>query len=115
MMEHIECGPYPNSLPRRLNNPGAISFAKWEVQYGAQPSTNHFARFPTYSLGKRAQLHLLNAAFSDRMTAYRSTMSPDQFIRAYASTSPEIEKQNYVSRVCEFLKVPKTTQVKTLL
>ena len=42
-------------------------------------------------------------------------MTIDKFIRSYASSSPEIEKANYARRVCEDLKIPKTTIIKTLL
>lgn len=115
IMEEVEAGSNPNSLARRLNNPGAIVYRPWQKQYGASPAKNGFAAFPTYAQGKQAQLHLLKAAFSDRMTVYRGTMTLDQFIRVYASTSPEIEKQNYIRRVSTFLNVPPTIMVKQLL
>jgi hypothetical protein len=38
-----------------------------------------------------------------------------QLIRAYASSSPEIEKLNYVKWVCQDLNILPTTILKTLL
>jgi len=42
-------------------------------------------------------------------------MTIDKFIRPYASSLSEIEKANYVRRVCEDLEIPKTTIIKSLL
>jgi hypothetical protein len=46
---------------------------------------------------------------------YRLEMTMAKFIRAYASSSLEIEKANYVVRVCGTLNICKTTIIKTLL
>jgi hypothetical protein len=116
-MEMIETGNQnPKTLGVRYNNPGCLKYSKWQTVYGSVPGTGGFAKFPTYSLGKQAQLRLLRSAMTGRMIPYyRPTMTIDQFIRVYASSSPEIEKVNYVRRVCEDLKIPKTTIIKTLL
>jgi hypothetical protein len=100
----------------RYNNPGCLKFAKWKKEYGAVQMANRFAKFPTYSLGKQAQLRLLRSVMTGRMVPYyRPEMTIDKFIQAYASSSPEIEKANYVVRVCGTLNIPKTTIIKTLL
>jgi hypothetical protein len=106
----------PKTLGMRYNNPGCLMYADWEKQYGAIGKRGQFARFPTYSQGKKAQLHLLRAALSGRMMpSYDPNGSIKKFIYAYASTSPEIEKINYVNRVCEFMKVPSSLIIKTFL
>jgi hypothetical protein len=46
---------------------------------------------------------------------YRPEMTINSFIRTYASSSPEIEKANYVRRVSMDLNIPSTTILKTLL
>jgi hypothetical protein len=100
----------------RYNNPGCLKFSNWQRVYGAVPGINNFAKFPTYGLGKQAQLRLLRSAMTGRMVSYyRPEMSIDAFIRAYASSSPEIEKKNYVIRVCADLKISFATPIKTLL
>jgi hypothetical protein len=64
-MEMIETSNQnPKTLGVRLNNPGCLKFANWEKDYGAVPSTGGFAKFPTYSLGKQAQLRLLRSAMT---------------------------------------------------
>jgi hypothetical protein len=58
----------------------------------------------------------LRSAVTGRMIPYYGPeMTIDRFVRAYASSSPEIEKANYVMRVCADLKIPSTTILKTLL
>ena len=116
-MEMIETSNQnPKTLGVRLNNPGCLKFANWEKEYGAVPSISGFAKFPTYSSGKQAQLRLLRSAMSGRMVPYyRPEMTINSFIRTYASSSPEIEKVNYVRRVCMDLNIPSTTILKTLL
>jgi hypothetical protein len=73
-MEMIETSNQnPRTLGVRLNNPGCLKFATWEKEYGAVPSISGFAKFPTYGLGKQAQLWLLRSAMSGRMAAYIPT------------------------------------------
>lgn len=43
---------------------------------------------------------------------YRPEMTINQFIRIYASSSPEIEKKNYVFRVCAELNILPSTIIK---
>jgi hypothetical protein len=50
-------------------------------------------RFPTYGLGKQAQLRLLRSAMSGRMPAYNANGTVKQFIYQYANSSPENEKR----------------------
>ena len=116
-MEMIETGnKNPTTLGIRYNNPGCLKYSAWQKVYGSVPGINGFANFPTYSLGKQAHLRLLRSAMTGRMIPYyRPEMTIDKFIRSYASSSPEIEKANYVRRVCEDLNIPKTTIIKTLL
>jgi hypothetical protein len=68
-------------------------------------SKGGFAKFPTYSLGKQAQFRLLESAMTGKMILYyKPEMTIDKFIRTYTSSSPEIEKADYVRRVCEDFK-----------
>jgi hypothetical protein len=93
-----------------------LTFFQLARVYGAVPGINNFAKFPTYGLGKQAQLRLLRSAMTGRMIPYyRPEMTIDKFIRVYASSSPEIEKQNYVRRICSDLGITPTTILKTLL
>ena len=106
----------PTTIGVRYNNPGCLKFAKWEKEYGAVQMPNGFAKFPTYSLGKQAQLRLLRSAMTGSMVPYyRPEMTIDKFVRTYASSSPGIEKVNCVVRVCGTLNIPKTTIIKMLL
>lgn len=115
IMERVETGENTTSLAYRLNNPGAVKFALWQKQYQGRPGPANFSIFPTYELGKKAQLHLLRAACEGRMTAYQPSMTLEKFIRTYASSSPEIEKQNYVRRVTAFMNVSPYITIKSLL
>jgi hypothetical protein len=115
-MEMIETSKRnPTTLGMRLNNPGCLKFANWEEEYGAVPSISGFGKFPTYGLGKQAQLRLLRSAMSGRMAAYNPNGTIKQFIYTYANSLPEREKANYVLRVCADLKIPATTILKNLL
>jgi hypothetical protein len=115
-MEMVETqNQNPKTLGVRYNNPGCLKFALWEKQYGAWEGKNGFAVFPTYAKGKEAQLRLLRSAMTGRMPVYDQNGSINKFIRTYASSSPEIEKQNYVKKVCRDLGIPPTTLLKTLV
>jgi hypothetical protein len=115
-MELVETrGRDPKTLGVRLNNPGCLKFATWQKEYGAVLGTSGFAKFPTYGLGKQAQLRLLRSAMYGRMPAYNANGTIKQFIYQYANSSPEQEKANYVLRICAELKIPSTTILKTLL
>ena len=90
----------PKTLGMKYNNPCCLKYSKWQTVYGSIPGLNGFAKFPTYSLGKQAQLKLLRSAMTGRMVPYcRPEMTIEKFIRVYASSSPELEKINYVTRV----------------
>jgi hypothetical protein len=70
-MEMIETSNQnPKTLGVRLNNPAVLNSLIAEKEYGAVPSTNGFAQFRTYSLGKQAQLRLLRSAMTGRMVPY---------------------------------------------
>lgn len=115
-MELVETNDQnPSSLGVRLNNPGCLKFSNWQKEYGAVRHSSNFARFPTYSAGKTGQLRLLRSAMTGRMPSYDPKGSIEKFIRAYANSSPEIEKQNYVRRVCKDLEISPLTTLKTLL
>jgi hypothetical protein len=92
-----------------------LKFSNWQKEFEAVPATNGFSRFPTYGLGKQAQLRLLRSAMSGRMPAYNANGTIKEFIYQYANSSPEKEKANYVLRVCADLKIPAGTILKTLL
>jgi hypothetical protein len=115
-MEMVETGNRnPKTLAVRLNNPGALKFSNWQKEYSAVLGSGGFSRFPSYPMGKQAQLRLLRSAMSGRMPAYRANGTVREFIYQNANSSPEIEKANYVMQVCADLKISANTILKTLL
>jgi hypothetical protein len=93
-----------------------LKYSKGQTVYGSVSGSGGFAKFPTYSLANQAQLRLLRSAMTGRMVPYYTpTMTIDKSSGLTLPATPEIEKINYIARVCGTMNIPKTTIIKTLL
>jgi len=80
------------------------------------PWNKQFCQVPELRLGQASSAPVAQIRY-DRKDGFvlSARDEHDAFIRAYASSSPEIEKKNYVIRVCADLKISFATPIKTLL
>lgn len=73
-----------------------------------------FAFFPNYETGFNALCTFLKDACSDKLNAYRGSMTISDFFHKYAPSS-ENNTLAYIGSVCKRLGVEKTLQIKELL
>ena len=108
-----ETGGNPNSLPSRLNNPGAFRFAEWQRKFRGVPLSSGYTRFASYAA--------LRAFVRTACTVYGKTDNPAmtlyQFFAKYAPDSdqgPRLAKsKQYAEFVAERIGVPPNTQLKS--
>lgn len=97
--------PLGNSIAEHNFNPGNIIPGKFATAHGATDSNKGFAVFPDLQTGL--------SAMADNLISYghehRDTI--EKIVDSWASTSPEIDKQNYKKSLSELLNTGTNSQL----
>lgn len=110
-IQHQEGGK-SNDRNTKCFNPGNLKFTPYTKSLGAMTHDNgNFCIFPDYRTGFAALCQFLRDAASNKLKAYRSTMSLDSFTTIYAQPP----NKNYVTGVAEALNVSINTPIHELL
>lgn len=113
----------PTSLAMRQKNPLNLKFAN---QPNAVISDSGFCKFDTLENGYKAAMNQLRIVCNGTSKAYTaeakklglknsSYLTLRKYIYIFASSSTEIEKDNYVKRVCKELNLPEITPMSYFL
>ena len=98
-----------SSASFRNCNPGNIKYGDYAKELGATgPSPVGFAVFPSYEAGRKALIQFLTDACTDKLIAFKNTMTLEQFTQIYAEPQ---NLTNYVNVVCKSLKVGTTGKI----
>ena len=84
-----ETGGNPNSLPSRLNNPGAFRFAEWQRNFGGLSHSYGYTKFPSYAEGYAALRAFIRTACTVYGKTYNSAMTLYSFFAKYAPDSDQ--------------------------
>lgn len=99
------------SLPRRLNNPGALVYVG---QKNSVRDESGFACFLTAEDGWNALYRQLDLILSGKTRYYLPDMTIQEFVDVWASTSPEIERINYARYIADKFGVEVDTPLNQL-
>lgn len=108
---------YPNCAGAQYNNPGDIKYTTYARDIGATGrSTAGWAIFPSYEAGLSAVMQLCRDAATDKLQAYRSTMTLWDFVKVYADPVNDLAHDNYCDKILNRLttKVDKNVQISLL-
>jgi len=103
--------------PNRINsNPWNLKYTGYTESLGATPGLkasdgSMFCKFENYHAGLQAITQFLTDACNDRLKAYRSTMTLDEFTTVYAQPP----NKNYVDAVAKELNVSPSTPISAFL
>jgi hypothetical protein len=107
---------YPTgSAAYRNNNPGNFRCSGLVMgEFGATKCINNLAVFPTYEKGFAALKQFLIYAVTDKLRAYKSSMTLLDFYKVYAPSSDNNNPLNYATHVAKDLGVTVNTKIKDL-
>jgi hypothetical protein len=96
----------PTSRSCVNHNPGNIKFTPYVQLLGAVgKDAGNFAIFPSYEIGRQALIQFCTDACTNKLKAFRSTMSLDQFVSVYAEPPSVPAHATYVATIIKNIKV----------
>jgi hypothetical protein len=107
-------GYYPGSRSYRNNNPGNFRCTPYIMSLGATKCIGNFAVFPTYEAGWSALLQFLKDAQTNKLRAYRGTMSLVRFFEVYAPASDNNAPREYAQAVADRVGVSLWTPIQDI-
>lgn len=109
-------GYFPGSASYRNNNPGNFRCSGLVMgEFGATKCINNLAVFPTYDKGFAALKQFLIYAATDKLRAYKGSMTLHDFYKVYAPSADSNNPLGYATAVAKDLGLPITTRIETLV
>lgn len=109
-------GYYKGSRSYRNNNPGNLRYTAYTASLGAKAKdTGNFCIFASYSAGFEALRAFLKDACTNKLKAYKGTMSLYQFFEVYAPAADKNNPHRYADFVAQYLNIPTETQINTFI
>lgn len=109
-------GYFPGSRSYRNNNPGNFRCAKWLMQeFNAKACHDNFIVFHSFEDGWKALIGFLNYAATNKLRAYRGTMTLYDFYKVYAPSADGNYPKGYAEAVAKDMGISPNTQIQMFL
>lgn len=109
-------GYYKGSRSYRNNNPGNLRYTAYTASLGAKAKdTGSFCIFRSYNEGFEALRGFLRDACTNKLRAYKGTMTLYDFFNVYAPAADKNNPKRYADFVATYLNISAETQIETLV